>query len=161
RALKQYAVCVDVLVEELGVAPSQETRTLYDRIEQQRAGIQVAVDWSPLQTAIQMAPLVNRDAECRVIEGCLDQMLTNRGCVLIIDGPAGIGKTRLVRELVVRTQQRGLRTLVGSSYEMEGSIAYGPFMEILQAALRDSPAGRELIPAEIASVLSGQMQDAQ
>jgi tetratricopeptide (TPR) repeat protein len=81
--------------------------------------------------------------------------------VLLIEGPAGIGKTRLTRELIARAQQRGVRALVGSAYEMEGTIAYGPFLDILQAALRESPVAQERIPAEIASVLSGKLQDAQ
>lgn len=161
RALKQYGVCHDVLADELGVAPSQETRALYDRIDQQQPGAEVAVERTRLQTPIRMAPLVNREAECRVIDGCLDQLLAKRGGVLLIEGPAGIGKTRLTRELIARAQRRGFHTLVGSAYEMEGAIAYGPFLDILQAALRDSRAGQERIPAEIASVLSGGLQDAQ
>lgn len=161
RALKQYGVCLDALAEELGVAPSQETRALYDGIERQQPDAAVAVDRTRLQTPIWMAPLVNREAECRIIDGCLDQLLAARGSVLVIEGPAGIGKTRLASELITRAQQRGFHALVGSAYEMEGAIAYGPFLDILQAALRDSRAGQERLPAEIASVLSGQLQDAQ
>ncbi len=161
RALKQYGVCIDILADELGVAPSQETRALYDRIERQSPVAERGVGRARLQTPIPMTPLVGREAECRVIDGCLDQLLAKRGSVLFIEGPAGIGKTRLTRELVVRAQQRGFHTLFGSAYEMEAAIAYGPFIEILQAALRNSPAGRERLPAEIALVLSGELQDAQ
>ncbi len=161
RALKQYGVCLDALAEELGVAPSQETRVLYDEIDRQKPDTPLAVDRTRLQAPIRMAPLVNREAECRVIDGCLDQLLAESGSVLLIEGPAGIGKTRLTRELIARAQRRGFHALAGSAYEMEGAIAYGPFLDILQAALRDSPAGRERIPAEIAAVLSGQLHDAQ
>jgi DNA-binding SARP family transcriptional activator len=161
RALKQYGVCLDALAEELGVAPSQETRALYDEIDRQPPETAVAVDRTRLQAPIRMAPLVNREAECRVIDDCLDGLVAKRGSVLLIEGPAGIGKTRLTRELIARAQQRGFHALVGSAYEMEGTIAYGPFLDILQAALRDSPVAQERIPAEIASVLSGQLQDAQ
>jgi DNA-binding SARP family transcriptional activator len=165
RALKQYGVCLDALADELGVAPSQETRALYDEIDRQQETA-VAVDRTRLDTPIRMTPLVNREAECRVIDGCLDELLAKHGSVLLIEGPAGIGKTRLTRELVARAQRRGFHTLVGAAYEMEGSIAYGPFLDILRAALRDSPAGQERLPAEIASVLpncfgTGQRQDAQ
>jgi DNA-binding SARP family transcriptional activator len=157
RALKQYSVCVRALADELGVAPSRETRSLHAGIEEQTPSTGIAaIEWVPLHTPIQIPPLVNREAECQVIDGRLDQMLAKRGGVLLIEGPAGIGKTRLTRELVARAQRRGYSTLIGSGYEMEGAIAYGPFVEILQAALRDSAAGQELIPAEIASVMSGQ-----
>src|SRR3972149_11131384 len=43
---------------------------------------------------------------------------------------------------------------------MEGAIAYGPFIDVLRAALRESPPDRELLPAEIAGALSGGMPDA-
>jgi len=161
RALKQYGVCLGALAEELGVAPSQETRALYDEIDRQNPDTTAVVDRTRLQTSIRMAPLVNREIECRVIDACLDQLLAERGSVLLIEGPAGIGKTRLTGELIARAQRRGFHALVGSAYEMEGTIAYGPFLDILQAALRDSPPGQERIPAEIAAVLSGHLQDAQ
>jgi DNA-binding SARP family transcriptional activator len=161
RALKQYGVCLRALTDELGVAPPQKTRSLHDRIEHQGPSAEVAVEWAPLHTPIHLLPLVNREAECQVIDGCLDHMFAKRGSVLLIEGPAGIGKTRLTRELIARAQRRGFHTLVGSAYEVEGIISYGPVIEILQAALRDSPVGRELIPAEIASALSGDAQDAQ
>ena len=161
RALKQYGVCLDALAEELGVAPSQETRALYDEIERQKPDTGVTVDRTRLQAPIRMTPLANREAECRVIDDRLDQLRAERGGVLLIEGPAGIGKTRLTSELIARAQRRGFNALVGSAYEMEGAIAYGPFLDILQAALNDSPAGRERIPAEIASMLSGNLQGAQ
>ena len=161
RALKQYGICLDVLADEMGVAPSPDTRALYDRIDRQGSGSEIAGERTTLRVPIQMAPLVNREAECQVITDCLDQLLAKRGNVLFIEGPPGIGKTRLVRELIARAEQRAIRALAGSSYEMEGAIAYSPFIEIIQAALHDSPAGQELIPAEMASVLPGQMLNGQ
>jgi predicted ATPase len=103
---------------------------------------------------------VNRVHECRIIDGCLDRVFSGQGGVLLIEGPAGIGKTCLARELTARAQRRGCRALVGSAYEMEGAIAYGPFIDILQAALRESPADQDLIPAEIAGALSGRRPEA-
>jgi len=161
RALKQYGVCLDVLADELGVAPSQEMRTLYDRIERQQPGVEATAGPVPVQAPIQMAPLVNRVAECRVIDECLAQVRAGRGGVLFVEGPAGIGKTRLVRELTGRAQQCGFRAVVGAAYEMEGALAYAPFIDILEAALRESSADQELIPAEIAGTLSSRMPDAR
>jgi DNA-binding SARP family transcriptional activator len=161
RALKQYGVCLDALAEDLGVAPSHETRALYDEIERQRADTAIPVGRTRLQTPIRMTPLVGREAECRVIDDCLDQLHADRGGVLLLEGPAGIGKTRLIRELTARAQRRAFHTLVGSAYEMEGNIAYGPFLDILQTALHESAEGQERLPAEIASMLSARLRDAE
>lgn len=153
RALKQYGVCLDVLADELGVAPSQDTRTLYERIERESLGAEAAARLVPLQAPTQAPPLVDRVAECRAIERCLDQLAAGRGGALVMEGPGGIGKSRLVRELAARARQRGYCALVGAAYEMEAAVAYGPFIDILQAALREGPADHELIPAEIAGTV--------
>lgn len=160
RALKQYGVCVEVLADELGVAPSQETRALYDRIEREGLGEQSAAHLVPLHVPARTPPLVNRATECRAIDGCLDELGAGRGSVLSIEGPGGIGKSRLLLELTTRARQRGYCVLAGSAYEMEGAIAYGPFIDVLRAALRESATGRELLPAEIAGALSGGLSDA-
>jgi DNA-binding SARP family transcriptional activator len=160
RALKQYGVCLDVLADELGVAPSQETRGLYDRIERESLAAQSAAHLVPLQAPAPTPPLVNRATECRAIDSCLDELGAGRGSVLCIEGPGGIGKSRLVLELTTRARQRGYCVLAGSAYEMEGAIAYGPFIDVLRAALRESPTDRELLPAEIAGALSGGLPEA-
>lgn len=161
RALKQYGVCARALDDELGVAPSRETQSLQVRIELQTPGADTAVASAPLHAAIRTPPLVNREAECRTIDACLNRTQAEPGALLVIEGPAGIGKTRLTRELATRAQRRGFSTLVGSAYEIEGAIACGPFIEILQAALRESPLDCDVIPAEIAAVVSGPTRDTQ
>jgi DNA-binding SARP family transcriptional activator len=153
RALKQYGVCLDVLADELGVAPSQDTRALYERIEREIPGAEATARLAPLQAPTQAPPLVNRVAECRAIERCFDELAAGRGGALLMEGPGGIGKSRLARELAARARQRGYSALVGAAYEMEAAVAYGPFIDILQAALRESPADHELIPAEIAGAV--------
>src|SRR5262249_6554763 len=135
RALRQFAMCVDALAGELGVSPSQETRALRERIERQRETTDVPRERAPLHTPMRIPPLVARESECQVIDACLDQLSFQRGSVLLIEGAAGIGKTRLVWELVARAQRRGFKALVGSAYEAERTVAYGPFVEILQAGL--------------------------
>ena len=142
-----------MLADELGVAPSQDTRALYERIERENTGAQAAARVAPLRAPTQAPPLVDRVAECRAIERCLDDLAAGRGGALVLEGPGGIGKSRLVRELAARARQRGYCALVGAAYDMEADVAYGPFIDILQAALRESPADRELIPGEIAGAV--------
>src|SRR3970282_2742705 len=79
RALKQYGACLDALADELGVAPSQDTRTLYERIERESLGAEVTVRLVPLQAPLQAPALVNRVPECRAIERCFDELVGGRG----------------------------------------------------------------------------------
>jgi len=54
------------------------------------------------------ATLVGRDLEFSTIAGLLDRSMSGRGCVVNLAGPAGIGKTRLVREVVRLAKRRGV-----------------------------------------------------
>ncbi len=62
-----------------------------------------------------------------------------RGGVLVIEGPPGIGKSRLLTELSARAGQAGVRTLLGEAFEYQHSVPFFPlFMATLEA---DPPVG--------------------
>jgi len=63
--------------------------------------------------AIARLPLVGRRAELRQLDGALDDLHAGNGGALLIRGDAGIGKTRLVEELVRRASARGGSAHVG------------------------------------------------
>ncbi len=52
--------------------------------------------------------LVGRDVELHTITGMLDRSVSGHGCVIGVAGPAGIGKSRLVRETVALAKGRGV-----------------------------------------------------
>ena len=56
--------------------------------------------------------LVGRSAELARVEQLLDTMATGRGGALAIQGPPGIGKTRVTQEAVERTRTRGFVPVV-------------------------------------------------
>ena len=60
-----------------------------------------------------------------------------RGRVVVVTGESGIGKTRLVDELVSRAARNGTRILAAWCFEGEGSPPYWPWTQILRAALGD------------------------
>ena len=59
---------------------------------------------------------------------------------MLLDGEAGIGKTRLAEELVARVREPGAAVLGGRAYEEEAALAYGPLVEALRERLRDDDA---------------------
>jgi predicted ATPase len=62
-----------------------------------------------------------------------------RGGVLVIEGPAGIGKSRLLTEVLARAGTCGVRTLFGEAFEYQQSV---PFFSLFTATLRaDPPVG--------------------
>ena len=52
--------------------------------------------------------LVGRDVELHTITGMLDRSVSSHGCVIGVAGPAGIGKSRLIRETVALAKNRGV-----------------------------------------------------
>lgn len=60
-----------------------------------------------------LSTLLGRDWEVTALAAMLDRSAAGRGSVVGITGPAGIGKTRLVRETVQLAQVRGLEVFSG------------------------------------------------
>ncbi len=83
--------------------------------------------------------LVGRGAELVQAQAAWAQACAGESRVLIISGEPGVGKSRLVRELVTEARRQGGRPLIGESYA-EGSAPYAAFARILHAQ-REWPAG--------------------
>lgn len=80
------------------------------------------------------APLVGREAEWKELVAILDEATTQRRVTaVLLTGEPGLGKTRLVGDLLRAARQRGFRTFSGHAYETERSHPYGPWMEALGA----------------------------
>lgn len=103
-ALAQYEACRRVLIKELGVEPSAETRDLYEHIKKGELGGQRGISisssaWTPLSLPAQATPFVGREKELEE----LGSLLANPECrLLTLVGPGGIGKTRLALQAAER-----------------------------------------------------------
>ncbi|HYO39762.1 MAG TPA: AAA family ATPase [Nocardioidaceae bacterium] len=134
-ALARYRDCVRILDRELGVAPLAETTALYEAA--QNATLRVPPSPPPVQPgAAAPTPLVGRDS---VLAALLDahRGVARQGRVVVIEGEAGIGKTRLAEELLTRVEGDGTETLVGRAFEEESSLSYAPVVQALRSRLRD------------------------
>jgi AAA ATPase domain len=79
--------------------------------------------------------LVGRRDELAALDTFLDRVQDGRGGVVIVVGEAGIGKTRLLAEAVVRAHGRRLTVLRGRA--VEGGGAYRAVAEAVAGAVRD------------------------
>ncbi|MDA4106650.1 LuxR family transcriptional regulator [Mycobacterium holsaticum DSM 44478] len=62
-----------------------------------------------------------------------------RGGVLVIEGPPGIGKSRLLTEVLAQAEKAGVRPLFGEAFEYQQTV---PFFSLFMATLRaDPPVG--------------------
>src|SRR4029077_9072426 len=75
--------------------------------------------------------LVGRESEISLLEDALLATLRGDGGVVIVGGEAGMGKTRLVSDLVTRARRRGCVVVSGVCSEAELSLPYLPFLEAI------------------------------
>jgi DNA-binding CsgD family transcriptional regulator len=88
---------------------------------------------------MQMPPSRGRASELNVIDHLVSRLLDGRGSALLIDGPPGIGKTRLLDEIAARTVRGGGRFLKGTGFEHQQTV---PFAALFGATLgADPPVG--------------------
>ncbi|MDF2744658.1 MAG: serine/threonine protein kinase, partial [Actinomycetia bacterium] len=85
-------------------------------------------------TVEQGRPFVGRVQELRELRAALEEAATRRGCLLLVTGEPGIGKSRLMEELARQLAKQSWRVLVGRCWEHGGAPAYWPWMQVVRAA---------------------------
>ena len=84
-------------------------------------------------------PIRGRAGELKVIGALVTALAQGRGGVLVIEGPPGIGKSRLLTEVMALADKSGVRTLFGEAFEYQQTV---PFFSLFMATLRaDPPVG--------------------
>ena len=147
-AIRQYRAGVAVLERELGVAPLAETTELYEAIRDERALTSMWVEAPVPPSAVPAAaparlPLVGRDTELDALRAA-HAAATADGRLAVLAGEAGIGKSRLAESLAAAVAAVGGRVLASRAFPAEGSIAYGPIVELLRAGTTLPDAGARL-----------------
>jgi DNA-binding CsgD family transcriptional regulator/tetratricopeptide (TPR) repeat protein len=77
--------------------------------------------------------LIGRDREHAVLRDLLDRV-TSEGRLALITGPAGIGKSTLVRETLTLARDRGYAVFVGACYDGITTAPYEPWHDAFTAA---------------------------
>lgn len=75
--------------------------------------------------------LVARGEEQQRFRSVLDSVMEGGGQVLLLSGEAGVGKTRLLQELMREAGARSFAVVTGRCYAIEQGTPYYPFLESL------------------------------
>ncbi|MFJ9823080.1 AAA family ATPase [Streptomyces sp. NPDC101160] len=75
------------------------------------------------------APLRGRDPELAFIEERLDALDRGEGGIVRVEGPAGIGRTRILAEAAAAARRRGTRVFEGAADPDEQFVPLGPLLE--------------------------------
>jgi DNA-binding SARP family transcriptional activator/predicted ATPase len=127
-ALRVYHTCATLLRDELGVDPSPATEELYQRLLWLEDQPQMPVQ--PL--AATAAPLVGRTAEWNRLRSLWQSAREGHPQLVLIEGEAGIGKTRLAEEMLDTVKRQGMVVAYTRAYAAEGAAAYAPLVDLLR-----------------------------
>jgi ABC-type uncharacterized transport system ATPase subunit len=89
--------------------------------------------------------LLERDAELQAVEGAAEAARGGAGSLIVIDGPAGVGKTALMDAARAAAASAGLQMLTARGAEMERAFAYGIVRQLLDGAVRGAAAPAEVL----------------
>lgn len=114
----------------------------------------------PTTAAGDAGPLFERERELAALDGALDATETGGdGRLVLVEGPAGIGKTALLGQLGRRAANRGRRVLRATGSEMERDFGFGVVRQLFGPMLRSlDPAARARLfagPVALAAAIFG------
>lgn len=115
-ARRQLLACARALAETYGVEPSPELARLIEAAAADRAVAGPLLAGEP--------PIIGRRRELEAAEAALDAVAAGRLGVVIYRGSAGIGKTRVLRELVRAAATSGWRIVEARGLEASPDLAF-------------------------------------
>ena len=108
---------------------------------------------SPLDAPVVCPSLVGRGDQLDALRQVARRVADAAGQTLLISGEAGVGKSRLVRELAGQLEHEGWLIQQGSCFERDRLLPYAPFLDAVHAMLLILP------PAEVERCLGPALPD--
>jgi len=144
RAWKAYREAL----AELDVEPSGGMTALAERIDGAASSQYSSVVRSSTESGdldFRNMPFVGRAREWSLLLSAYDRSRTGRTEVVILEGEAGIGKTRLVSQFLQSVQSSGADVVVGRAFETVSDLPYAAVVEALRARLEEENAPDDLL----------------
>jgi DNA-binding CsgD family transcriptional regulator len=85
-----------------------------------------------VEQAVVCPTLIGRDAALAAARHALDRAGQGHGSTLLVSGEAGIGKSRLVRDLATRAREQGFVVLEGACFEADRGHPYAPILDMVR-----------------------------
>lgn len=124
EALRAYDDVRTFLRDELGATPGPALLTLHAELLAVPAPAEAVVA-QPAPLPASADDLLEREVELHTLDESLRAALTGRGGVVLLEGPAGTGKTRLLDALREQATALGARVLLARSSVLEREFGFG------------------------------------
>ena len=99
--------------------------------------------------------LIGRRSELAVLTDALADATAGTGRLVLVEGDAGVGKTRLVQEFADRAARDGATVLSGGCPQLEADIPYAAFEEALPGSFFTGTEDRAAEFRRVAEVVAG------
>jgi tetratricopeptide (TPR) repeat protein len=143
EALDACRRCTELLREELGIDPGPEIRDLERAVLDQDPRLQQrlprpALPGPPPASVVPVAQppaggtLVGRHRELAHLRAVADQVAAGRAAVVVLEGEAGIGKTRLAGAAADLARERGWAVAWSRCADEAGAPALWPWTQVLE-----------------------------
>lgn len=145
----------ETLADELGVDPGPALRALEAEVLAQSPSLdgparRLHVDTVEAVPIVVEAPaepivpadLVDRAKEVAALRLMVDDLVEGRGGCVLVEGPAGIGKSRLVAEALRLATSAEVRVLSARGSGLERSFGFGAVRQLFEPCMAD-PASRD------------------
>ncbi len=150
------------LADELGVDPGPALRALEAEVLAQSPALDaparpraVTADPAPPGPPSPAAEdLVERDHELLVLRGALSEALDGQGRLALVQGPAGIGKSRLLQEVRRLAAEHGALVLSARGSQLEREFGFGAVRQLFEGTLADAGRRTDLLQGAAASAAS-------
>jgi len=134
-ALGRFATYRARLAQDIGAQPATAVVELAQRIESEARAERRAPP-AELETVPSFqASLVGRDGQWHALAATWRAVAAGSGRVTLLEGEAGVGKTRLAEDFLRWVRAEGGTVLRGRGYDPTTGIPYGPVVEALRGAL--------------------------
>ena len=108
-----------------------------------------------MATRMTSARFVGRAGELAELEAALHDAAGGQSTLVLVAGESGVGKSRLLDELVGRGRSLDALVLVGDCVELgEGELPYAPLLSALRPLLRDGHPALDALPDPLRAALS-------
>lgn len=134
-AARQFELCRQILRQELGVEPEAETIALAEELSRRVEISQTAIASGNQMGNLSPAPLVGRAADRAALLHFVDGIFNQLGGLVLVEGEAGVGKTRLLQEVARDAGWRGAQVLWGNAREAQGLKPYAPLVDAVRSGL--------------------------
>jgi DNA-binding SARP family transcriptional activator len=129
-----------IRLSEVGLEPGEETLALVDRVRRGRGRRPEVQAELVHDSSLIRAPLVGRQEELsRLLDGATRSMRTRRPSLFLLEGQSGVGKTRLLEEMLGLVRLDGMSVTVARAVEADRSEAWSGVLALARGGILEAP----------------------